>query len=136
MQNWESTLVYWCEGLIPIGHTNSEFQSDLDFKKSNLGCVFTLGGGAISWRSVKQSCIINSTMEAEYVAIMWWQSKLFGSRNSFLILVLWELSKFLSHCFATIVERLHNTKIQGIIRKESTLKESTTSFETLLLKEM
>ena len=25
-------------------------------------------GGAISWRSVKQSCIADSTMEAEYVA--------------------------------------------------------------------
>ena len=30
--------------------------------------MFTLGGGAIGWRSVKQSCIANSTMEAEYVA--------------------------------------------------------------------
>ena len=29
---------------------------------------FTLGGGAIGWRSIKQSCIANSTMEAEYVA--------------------------------------------------------------------
>ena len=25
-------------------------------------------GGAITWRSVKQSCIADSTMEAEYVA--------------------------------------------------------------------
>ena len=38
--------------------------------------------------------------------------------------------------FATIVERLHNPKIQGITRKESTLKESTTSFKTLLLVEI
>ena len=30
--------------------------------------MFTLGGGAISWRSIKQSCIADSTMEAEYVA--------------------------------------------------------------------
>ena len=27
-----------------------------------------MGGGTISWRSVKQSCIVDSTMEAEYVA--------------------------------------------------------------------
>nr|XP_023890198.1 uncharacterized protein LOC112002272 [Quercus suber] len=33
-----------------------------------LGCAFTLGGGAIGWRSVKQSCITDSTMKAEYVA--------------------------------------------------------------------
>ena len=44
------------------------FQSNLDFKKSTSGCVFTLGGGAISWKSVKQSCIADSTMEAKYVA--------------------------------------------------------------------
>ena len=30
--------------------------------------MFTKGGGAISWRSIKQSCVADSTMEAEYVA--------------------------------------------------------------------
>ena len=36
--------------------------------------MFTLGGGAISWRSVKQSSITDSTIEAEYIAakeVMW-----------------------------------------------------------------
>ena len=47
---------------------DSDFQSDLDFKKSTSGYVFTLGGGAISWKSVKQSCIADFTVEAEYVA--------------------------------------------------------------------
>ena len=61
-------LVYRCEDLIPIGYTNSDFQLDLNFKKSTSGCVLTLGGKAISWRSVKQSCIADSTVEAEYVA--------------------------------------------------------------------
>ena len=41
-------LVYWCEDLIPIGYTNSYFQSNLDFRKFTSSCVFTLGGGAIS----------------------------------------------------------------------------------------
>ena len=27
-----------------------------------------MGGGAITWKSVKQSCIVDSTMEVEYVA--------------------------------------------------------------------
>ena len=61
-------LVYHCEDLIPIGYTDLYFQSDLDFRKSTSGCVFTLGGRAITWRSVKQSCIADSTMEVEYVA--------------------------------------------------------------------
>ena len=60
-------LVYWCEDLIPIGYTDSDFQSDINFKKSTSGFVFTFGGGAISRRSVKQSCIADSTMEVEYV---------------------------------------------------------------------
>lgn len=30
--------------------------------------MFTLGGGAISWRSIKQQCVADSTTEAEYVA--------------------------------------------------------------------
>ena len=61
-------LVYQCEDLIPICYTNSDFQSDLDFRKSISRCVFTLGGGAITWKSIKQSCFVDSTMEAEYVA--------------------------------------------------------------------
>ena len=32
-------LVHHCEDLIPIGYTYSNFQSDLDFRKSILGCV-------------------------------------------------------------------------------------------------
>ena len=61
-------LVYRCEDLIPIAYTDSDFQSYLDFKKSTSGCVFTLGGEAITWRSVKQSCIADSIVEAEFVA--------------------------------------------------------------------
>ena len=41
-------LVYHCEDLIPNGYTNFDFQSDLDFRQSTSGYVFTLGGGAIS----------------------------------------------------------------------------------------
>ncbi|TYK23426.1 gag/pol protein [Cucumis melo var. makuwa] len=37
-------------------------------RKSTSGSVFTLSGGAVVWRSIKQSCIADSTMESEYVA--------------------------------------------------------------------
>ena len=30
--------------------------------------MFTLGDGAVNWRSVKQSSIVDSTIEAEYIA--------------------------------------------------------------------
>ena len=61
-------LVYQDKSLKPIGYTDSDFQSDIDSRKSTSGYVFTFGGGAISWRSVKQSSIVDSTMEAEYIA--------------------------------------------------------------------
>ena len=60
-------LVYQADNLVPIGYTDSDFQSNKDSRKSTSGNVFTLGGGAISWRSIKQSCVADSTMEAEYV---------------------------------------------------------------------
>ncbi|KAH9752611.1 hypothetical protein KPL71_014762 [Citrus sinensis] len=61
-------LVYSGDELIPVSYTDSDFLLDKDFRKSTSGYVFTLGSGAISWRSVKQSCIADSTTEAEYVA--------------------------------------------------------------------
>ena len=60
-------LVYSGKDLIPIGYIDSNFHSDLDSCKSMSGSVFTLGGGATVWKSIKQSCIADSTMEAEYV---------------------------------------------------------------------
>ncbi|RVX02180.1 Retrovirus-related Pol polyprotein from transposon TNT 1-94 [Vitis vinifera] len=44
------------------------FAVGMDSRKSTSGNVFVLGGGAISWRSIKQTCVADSTMEAEYVA--------------------------------------------------------------------
>ena len=62
-------LVYQDESLEPIGYTDSDFQSDIDSRKSTSGYMNTFGDGAISWRSVKQSSIADSTMEAAYIRI-------------------------------------------------------------------
>ena len=61
-------LVYGNKNLILTGYTDSDFQTNIDSRKSTSRSVFTLNGGAIVWRSIKQGCIANSTMEAEYVA--------------------------------------------------------------------
>ena len=37
--------------------------------KSTSGYVFNVGGGAISWKSSKQTCISRSTMESEFIAL-------------------------------------------------------------------
>ena len=61
-------LVYQADDLFPVDYTDSDFQSDRGNSNSTSGYVFTLGGGAIAWRSVKHKCVSDSTMEAEYVA--------------------------------------------------------------------
>ncbi|KAA0048455.1 gag/pol protein [Cucumis melo var. makuwa] len=54
--------------LILTKYTDFDFQTDKDARKSTSGSVFTLNGGALVWRNIKQSCIADSTMETEYVA--------------------------------------------------------------------
>ena len=61
-------LMYGGDELIPVGYTDLDFMSNKDSRKSTSGHLFTLEGGAVSWRSIKQKCIANSTTEAEYVA--------------------------------------------------------------------
>ena len=51
-----------------IGYSDSDFDGCLDSRKSTSGCIFMLSGGAISWKSIKQTLIASSTMEAEFVA--------------------------------------------------------------------
>ena len=61
-------LVFSGIDLKMTGYTDSDFQADRDSRRSTSGSVFTLNGGSVVWRSIKQSCIADSTMEAEYVA--------------------------------------------------------------------
>jgi len=51
-----------------IGYSDSDFAGCVDTRKFTLGFVFLLGGGAISWKSAKQSLVAASIMEAEFVA--------------------------------------------------------------------
>ena len=64
----ELFLIFSSDDLKVEAHTDSSFQSDIDDSKSTSGFVFTLGGGAVSWRSSKQETVADSTMEAEYIA--------------------------------------------------------------------
>ena len=50
------------------GYSNSDFVGDVDDRRSISSYVFTLVGGAISWKSSKQTVTTSSTMYAEFVA--------------------------------------------------------------------
>ena len=49
-------------------YSDADFVGDRDDRKSTFGYVFTLVGGAISWRSSKQSIVASSMMYAEFIA--------------------------------------------------------------------
>ena len=52
-----------------VGYVDSDFAGDLDRRRSVTGLVFTLCGGAVSWKSTLQSVVALSTTEAEYIAL-------------------------------------------------------------------
>ena len=51
-----------------IGYSNSDFAGCQDSRRSTSSYIYLLAGGAISWRSTKQTLVTSSTMEAEFVA--------------------------------------------------------------------
>jgi len=50
------------------GFTDSDWAGDIDTRKSTSGYVFMLYGGAVSWKSSRQSVVATSSTEAEYIA--------------------------------------------------------------------
>ena len=70
-----------------VGYSDSDFAGSVDSRKSTSGCIFILVGGAISWRSVKQTLTDISSMEAEFISCfegtshgVWLKSFIFGLR--------------------------------------------------------
>ncbi|CAL1386945.1 unnamed protein product [Linum trigynum] len=57
--------------------------------KSTTGWIFTLGGGAVSWASKKQTCITHSTMEGEFLALAAAGKEAEWLRNMLLDIELW-----------------------------------------------
>jgi hypothetical protein len=53
------------ESLVIEGYSDSDFAGDKDDRKSTSGYMFTLAGGAISWKNSKQTVTASSTMYAE-----------------------------------------------------------------------
>jgi len=51
------------------GFCDANWVSNNDEISSTCGYVFILGGGAVSWKSAKQTCIARSTMESKFIAL-------------------------------------------------------------------
>jgi hypothetical protein len=51
------------------GYTDSDWERSAVDRKSTSGCCFTLGSAMVSWCSRKQTYVVLSTAEAEYIAL-------------------------------------------------------------------
>ena len=55
--------------LVLEGYSDASWVTNQEDYSSTSGWIFMLGGGAISWGSKKQTCITDSTMAAEFIAL-------------------------------------------------------------------
>eukprot|EP00171_Calliarthron_tuberculosum_P021771 IDg21771t1 len=53
----------------PVGYSDSDWAGCVETRKSTEGFVFLISGGAISWRSKKQTVVATSSCEAEYISV-------------------------------------------------------------------
>ena len=62
-------LMYrWTDNLEVVGYSYSNFAGCVNSRKSTSRYIFMFSGGAVSWRSNKQTLNTTSTMEAEFVS--------------------------------------------------------------------
>jgi hypothetical protein len=51
-----------------IGYNDSDYAGDVNGGKSTTGVVFFLNNSPVTWTSMKQNVVVQSTCEAEYIA--------------------------------------------------------------------
>ena len=117
------------EELVVTGYTDASFQTDKDDSKSQSGYMFTINGGAVSWKSSKQETVADSTTEVEYIVASEAAKEGVWIRK-FLSLVcsLMPLARWIST--VKIVELLRKPKSQGITKRANMLCGDFISFES------
>nr|GEX70054.1 zinc finger, CCHC-type [Tanacetum cinerariifolium]GEZ51609.1 zinc finger, CCHC-type [Tanacetum cinerariifolium] len=73
----------------PEGYTHATWIKNNEDNSSTSGCVFLLGGGAISWAPKKQTCITSSMMKSKFMALATAGKEAEWLRNSILKILLW-----------------------------------------------
>jgi hypothetical protein len=76
----------------------------VNHRKFTRGYVFTLSGRAICWKSIKQSCIVDFTMEAEYVATCETTKEVVWLKEFLTDLGVMRINSLLSRSFVTTMQ--------------------------------
>ncbi|XP_073017894.1 secreted RxLR effector protein 161-like [Primulina eburnea] len=97
------------------GYYDANWISDTKDSKSTSGCVFGIGGGVVSWRSSKQTCIARSTIESEFIALDKAAEEVECLRNFLEDIPCWTspVPVILIHCDSqSAIARAQNTYVQ------------------------
>ncbi|CAJ2651716.1 unnamed protein product [Trifolium pratense] len=105
-----------------------------DDSKATSGFIFSIAGGAVSWKSKKQTILAHSTMESEMIALATASEEASWLRCLLSEIPLWEkpMPAVLIHCDSTaaiakLENRFYNGKRRQIRRKHSTVRELITT---------
>lgn len=112
------------------GYSDADWNTLSDDSKATSGYIFSIAGGAVSWKSKKQTILAQSTMESEMIALAAASEEASWLRCLLSEIPLWErpLPAVLIHCDSTaaiakIENRYYNGKRRQIRRKHSTIRE-------------
>ena len=78
--------------LVLEGYCDEIWVTQNDEVNSTSGYVFMLGGGAISWKSAKQTCITKFTMKYEFIALELAEQETKWIKSLLEYISLWETS--------------------------------------------
>lgn len=112
------------------GYNDADWNTLSDDSKATSGYIFSIAGGAVSWKSKKQTILAQSTMESEMIALATASEEASWLRSLLAEIPLWErpIPAVLIHCDSTttiakIENRYYNGKKRQIRRKHNTVRE-------------
>ncbi|KAM1925822.1 hypothetical protein ACFX13_033067 [Malus domestica] len=112
------------------GYSDADWNTLSDDSKATSGYIFNIGGGAVSWKSKKQTILAQSTMESELIALATASEEAGWLRNLLSDTPLWEkpIPVVLIHCDSTaaiakVQNRYYNGKRRQIRRKHNTVRD-------------
>ncbi|GAU49932.1 hypothetical protein TSUD_408340 [Trifolium subterraneum] len=116
------------------GYSDADWNTLSDDSKATSGFIFSIAGGAVSWKSKKQTILAQSTMEYEMIALATASEEASWLRCLLSEIPLWEkpMPAVLIHCDSTAAiakteNRFYNGKRRQIRRKHSTVRELITT---------
>ena len=98
------------------GYSDADWNTLSDDSKATSGYIFSIAGGAISWKSKKQTILAQSTMESEMIALAAASEEASWLRSLLAKIPLWErpILVVLIHCDSTAtIAKIENRYYNG-----------------------